>query len=158
MQSQDTTFLRASKSRPCEICGRTKSCSRKPDGLFFCKGAGEEVPGFFRIGLAREMPGFCLYRKVGDPLLGQRAVFGPGGAEQGRGRGVRLKKPPRKDLQAGRPEHYATCLTIEHTLALAEHLQLPARAVEAIQLLGWWAGRAAAAKRGPGPKWTARVW
>ena len=112
-------------------------CSQKADGLLFCWDHTRSVPGWKSLGIARGDPHFGLFRRSDDPLL-HTGANGQGAAAPQEGREKEpLEKPARNDWFALARAH-AEALTIEQAEAFADHLGLPVRSIECLQLLGFW--------------------
>lgn len=124
----------------CPVCGHKQWCGRREDGLVLCK----------RPPTPREIPGFMFRGMAAD---GATAMYVEAGRQFNNGRvtrpdtQVRATRSSRCNEKRVRPEwlsenypRFVEKFDAERRKALAEGLQLPASALDALPI-GWWSDR-----------------
>lgn len=114
---------RASKSTPCPVCAKTKSCSVTDDGKHFCRGiADERIPEGWR-----ELPGSPDDHGFRHFVQADSSPLRP----------KRWKMPPKpsRDWQAD-AERFAMAMTADLKTRLADSLGLPVEAIDAVPQIG----------------------
>lgn len=136
MQGQTSKRIAASQGNPCPVCGATSKCSEGEDGLILCRKARGEVAGFKHLGTSKSDPQWQMYRREDDPLLYTSGKV-KGGATATKGGKGKVQKKTGGKVWILEAQKYASAITQANKSYLADLLQLPLHALDALPLLGY---------------------
>ena len=120
------SLIPATRSRPCPVCGRVKSCSWKADGFHLCFGGEPNDPTAWRK-IGSDSNGFTHFRRADDPPPTRNGHHHPPPPKQ--------PSPPRDLVVLA--EQYAREMTPERVRDFAGRLGLPPTAMDSFPLVGF---------------------